>query len=106
MRSKRLAVLLLLLLSFQSSGCGTLMFKERSGQKDGHIDPNVVVMDSLCLLLFVVPGILAYAIDFSTGAIYLPPDAMLGEGPFFRDEPAKTEEEGEAPVQGPEEKAD
>ncbi len=32
----------------------------------------LVVLDGLGLLLFVIPGVAAFAVDFSTGAIYLP----------------------------------
>jgi hypothetical protein len=40
-----------------------------------------VVLDGIGLLVFLVPGIIAFAVDFSTGAIYLPPEyAMLGPG--------------------------
>jgi hypothetical protein len=31
-------------------------------------------LDGLGLLLFFVPGVIAFAVDFGTGAIYLPPD--------------------------------
>ena len=49
----------------------------------GKIDPNAVVLDGIGLLFFVVPGLVAFAIDFATGAIYLPPGEETGEGPFF-----------------------
>lgn len=56
----------------QLAGCGTLMYPERRGQTSGRIDAGVAVMDGLCLLLFIVPGVIAYAVDFSNGTIYLP----------------------------------
>ncbi|MEQ9314587.1 MAG: hypothetical protein RLN72_01980 [Henriciella sp.] len=54
------------------SACGTLLYPERRGQKGGRLDTAVVILDGLGLLLFLVPGIIAFAVDFGTGAIYLP----------------------------------
>ncbi len=53
-------------------GCGTLMYPERRGQKSGRIDPGVAILDGIGLLFFIIPGLVAYAVDFTTGAIYLP----------------------------------
>ena len=83
MKRRALSVLLVLG-SLLPLGCGTLLFEERHGQDAGRIDPNVIVLDGIGLVFFIVPGLLAYAIDFSTGAVYLPPGVEVGEGPFFR----------------------
>jgi hypothetical protein len=85
-------ILLSLLLVLPFSSCGTLMFKERQGQPhQSSLDPNVVIMDSLGLLLFVLPGLVAFGVDFSTQAIYLPEGVVKGEGPFISDTaPAST----------------
>ena len=56
-----------------STGCGTLLYPQRRGQPSGWLDWEVVALDALGLLLFVIPGIIAFAVDFSTGAIFLPP---------------------------------
>jgi hypothetical protein len=61
------AVLIFLLM-----GCGTILYPKRIGQKGGNIDAGVAVMDGLCILLFVIPGIVAFIVDFSNGTIYLP----------------------------------
>ena len=53
-------------------GCGSLLYPERRGQKAGRIDPGVAILDGLGLLVFIIPGVIAFAVDFSTGAIYLP----------------------------------
>ena len=42
--------------------------------RSGRLDPAIVVLDGIGLLFFFVPGIIAFAVDFGTGAIYLPPD--------------------------------
>lgn len=61
------------LLPLAGSGCGTILYPERRGQPAGRIDWGVVALDAVGLLFFFVPGVIAFAVDFSTGAIYLPP---------------------------------
>ena len=56
------------------TSCGTIMYPERRGQTAGQMDVGVVVLDGIGLLFFLVPGVIAFAVDFGTGAIYLPPD--------------------------------
>jgi hypothetical protein len=48
------------------------MYPERKGQKDGRIDAGVAILDGIGLLFFIIPGVIAYAVDFSNGTIYLP----------------------------------
>jgi hypothetical protein len=54
------------------AGCGTLLYPDRQGQKGGRVDPGIVVLDGVLLFFFIVPGLVAFGIDFYTGAIYLP----------------------------------
>jgi hypothetical protein len=56
----------------QISACGWILHPERRGQNGGRIDAGIAVLDGVCLLFFIIPGIIAYAVDFSTGCIYLP----------------------------------
>jgi len=56
-----------------ASSCGTFLYPERRGQPRGVIDPGVLLLDAVGLIFFVIPGLVAFAVDFSTGAIYLPP---------------------------------
>ena len=56
----------------QLAGCGTIFYPERKGQHGGRIDAGVAVLDGVGLLLFIIPGVIAFAVDFGTGAIYLP----------------------------------
>ena len=72
-----IAVACLLLLSV--SGCGTLLYPERQGQEKGEIDPVVLILDGAGCLFFVVPGLIAFIVDLSTGAIYLPPEGKQEE---------------------------
>ncbi|MFH1061915.1 MAG: hypothetical protein V1747_03395 [Candidatus Omnitrophota bacterium] len=69
---KALYVLVGAVLVFQLAGCGTVMYPERRGQRSGRVDVGVAVLDGIGLFFFIIPGIIAYAVDFSTGAIYLP----------------------------------
>jgi hypothetical protein len=66
------ALLVAVVLLLQLVGCGTVIYPERRGQKAGRIDVGIAVLDGLGLLLFLIPGVIAFAVDFSTGAIYLP----------------------------------
>ncbi|MBP8184483.1 MAG: polyribonucleotide nucleotidyltransferase [Pseudomonas sp.] len=56
----------------QVAACGTLFYPDRRGQIDGKIDPAVAAMNAIGILFYVIPGLIAFAIDFTTGAIYLP----------------------------------
>ena len=70
--SKLIASGLALCIILQISACGTILYPERKGQIDGRIDPHVAILDGIGLLLFLVPGVIAFAVDFSNGTIYLP----------------------------------
>ncbi len=61
----------------QLAGCGTIIHPERKGQKDGRIDPGIAVLDGIGLLFFIIPGVIAFAVDFSNGTIYLPGTGRL-----------------------------
>ena len=73
MRLKQVnSFLLSVLLVATTSGCGTILHPERKGQTGGQLDPSIVVLDALGLLFFLIPGVIAFAVDFSNGTIYLP----------------------------------
>jgi hypothetical protein len=59
----------------QSAACGTLLHPERRGQPAGRLDAGIVVLDAIGLIFFFIPGVIAFAVDFSNGTIYLPPQA-------------------------------
>ena len=67
---KIIAISLTLALVFQLTGCGTIFYPERKGQQSGEIDPIVAIADAVGLLFFFVPGVIAFAVDFSNGTIY------------------------------------
>ena len=56
----------------QLTACGSIFFPDRRGQIDGKIDPMIAVLDAVGLLFYVIPGLIAFGIDFATGAIYFP----------------------------------
>jgi hypothetical protein len=72
------------------SSCGTVLYPERRGQPAGRLDVGVVVLDGIGLLLFLVPGVIAFAVDFATGAIYLPPEYAM-HAPGMGTEPRKVQ---------------
>ncbi len=52
-------------------GCATILYPERRGNRSGVIDVGPLVLDILWFIPGIIPGIIALAVDFSTGAIYL-----------------------------------
>lgn len=83
------------------TGCGTLMHKERINSPHSRdVDWKVVALDGLGLCFFFVPGVIAFVVDFYTGAIYLPHDACgdsvpIGESmPVYESLPTPTAEPG------------
>lgn len=56
----------------QLTACGTLFYPDRRGQIEGKVDPVIVALDAVGILFYVIPGLIAFGIDFATGAIYLP----------------------------------
>lgn len=59
-------------LTIQVTGCGSIFYPDRRGQIGGDVDPLIAGLDALGLLLYIVPGVVALSIDFTTGAIYIP----------------------------------
>ena len=68
-----------------------LLHPERRNQPTGgSMDWTVFTLDAVGLLLFFIPGVIAFAVDFSTGAIYLPPPGYGDDRPAPPDEPLVT----------------
>src|ERR1035437_1335335 len=80
-RSRRAVGAMLALALVVQAGCGTILYPERRGQKGGRVDAGVAILDGIGLIFFILPGVIAFAVDFGNGAIYLPPG---GKGPFSR----------------------
>jgi len=69
-RMKALSLALCTALGLQLGGCGTILYPERRGQTGGHVDVGVAVMDGVWCLVFLIPGVVAFIVDFGNGAIY------------------------------------
>ncbi len=70
MFKRLLSFIILVPLIFSTTGCGAIFYPERNGNTS-KVDPKVAVLDGIGLVFFIIPGVVAYAIDFSTGCIYL-----------------------------------
>lgn len=61
-------------------GCGTLLHSERLNQPHSRdLDWKIVALNGLGLIFFFIPGVIAFVVDFHTGAIYLPPYQGAGK---------------------------
>ena len=68
--NKTVAMSLTLAMVFELTACGTIFYPERKGTKSGSIDPVVAVADAIGLIFYFIPGVIAFAVDFSNGTIY------------------------------------
>lgn len=68
--NKAVVTSLTLIMLFELSACGTIFYPERKGTRSGNLDPIVVAADAVGLLFFFIPGVIAFAVDFSNGTIY------------------------------------
>lgn len=67
------AITLALLVTVMNlTACGYFLYPERRGQTTGRLDAAVILLDAAGLLIGIIPGVVAFAVDISTGAIYLP----------------------------------
>lgn len=78
---RRVFSLILIVALLPVAGCGYLIFNERVGQPDGKVDWGIFALDAVGLLFGIIPGVIAFAVDFSTGCIYLPSSASYGQLP-------------------------
>jgi len=75
---KVLSLFICTVFTMQLMGCGTLMYPERRGQRGGSIDAGIAILDGIGLLFGIIPGVIAFAVDFSNGTIYLPSRNRVG----------------------------
>ena len=71
-RARFMSLSLFGLLEISAVGCGTILYPARRGQPAGQLDWGVVALDAVGLLFFFIPGVIAFAVDFNNGTIYLP----------------------------------
>lgn len=80
---KPLVATIIISVMLQLSACGTILYPERKGQNAGQLDTAIVALDAIGLLFFLVPGVIAFAVDFNNGSIYLPSgSASVDSGNF------------------------
>ncbi|MFC1659340.1 hypothetical protein ACFL0U_02120 [Pseudomonadota bacterium] len=71
---KIISMFLCIFILTQTIGCGYFLHPERREQRrhSGQLDTTIVVLDAVGLLFFLIPGIIAFAVDYSSKTIYLP----------------------------------
>lgn len=89
-RRRFVAVGVLGALEVATAGCGTVLHPERRGQAAGPLDWGVVALDAVGLFFFFIPGVIAFAVDFNNGTIYLPAD---GRAPQYQSASAPSQGE-------------
>src|SRR5690606_6980464 len=71
-KSRVIAGVMAATLLTQLTACGSTFYPDRRGQTEGRIDPVIAGANAIGILFYVIPGLIAFAVDFATGAIYLP----------------------------------
>jgi hypothetical protein len=64
------------------TSCGYLIYPERRSQDvsaGAELDPMVILLDGLLVLVGILPGLIAFAVDVSSGCIYMPVDGRVSE---------------------------
>lgn len=76
-RNRLLTAVVIGLVLVSSSGCGTLLYPARMDAKPStRLDTRVVILDCLWLVVGIIPGAVALAVDFITGAAYFSEDEV------------------------------
>mgnify|MGYP005801830375 CR=1 FL=1 len=76
MVKKLLSILIVVMFLFLES-CGTILkYKYIDKPVSNKLDWGIVALDGIGLILFIIPGIVAFSIDYATGTLFIP------EGPI------------------------
>ena len=70
LKNKVLVLVMLAAFTLATINCGYILHPERRGQKGGNIDITTLILDCLWFFGGLIPGVVALAVDFSTGGIY------------------------------------
>ena len=55
-------------------GCGTILKPEQVNKPHSdQLDYRIVLLDGVGLIFFIIPGLVAYAVDYANGTLYLSP---------------------------------
>ena len=76
---KKIISILMVICFVNLSACVGTLFKRNQIYKvhSKKLDWFIVAVDSFFLLFFIVPGIVALAVDYSTGTLYLPNETIV-----------------------------
>ncbi len=73
-KNKGFLLMLLICSFFVLSSCGSILKPQNNFKRHSErYDYFILGLDLAGLCLFIVPGIVAFAVDHSTGALYLSP---------------------------------
>lgn len=70
---KKISVLVVLAGFLSLQACGTILKRNQVGKAhSGRLDLGIVALDTVGLVLFIVPGVVAFTMDYLNGTLYLP----------------------------------
>lgn len=70
---KKLTVLFLSVCVLSLQACGTLIKRDQIGKAHSKkLDLPIVALNAIGLVLFIVPGVVAFTVDYLNGTLYLP----------------------------------
>lgn len=68
---RTLAVLVAVSFTFLAADCGTILYPERLRQEpSGKVHAPTLIMDCLWLFVFIIPGVVAIAVDLANRTMY------------------------------------
>ncbi len=75
------ALLSLICFAFNLAGCGSLLYPKRLNQEPSNkIHAPTLIMDCLWLFVFIVPGVVALAVDFANGTVFYSEEELRSAG--------------------------
>ena len=70
---KQLAIISAIVLSLFVSACGTILKPNQINKPhSSQLDIAIVALDAFGLIFFIIPGAVAFVVDYSNGTLYLP----------------------------------
>lgn|SRR5699024_2315127 len=70
---KKLTVLAMLVCFITLQACGTIFKQDQIGKPHSNkLDIGIVALDAIGLILFIVPGVIAFTVDYINGTLFLP----------------------------------
>ncbi len=75
---KKFFAVFLALAIFAVSACGTLLKPNQVGKRhSSKIDTKIAVLNAVGLLFGIIPGVVAFAVDYYNGTLFLPRGAAV-----------------------------